>query len=133
MDFSQVNYLSIFLAALSYFILGSIWYNPSVFGSTWQKESGLSDDDIKNANMAKIFGTSFLLTLIINFNLELFLGNKIDATTGLFYGFLTGFGWVAMSMGVNDLFERRSMKLYLINAGYHIVAYSLSGLILGLM
>ena len=42
-----------------------------------------------------------------------------------------GLGWVAMSLGVIYLFEQRSMKLWLINSGYQIVAYTVMGAILG--
>ena len=133
MDFSQINYLAIFLAALSNFVLGFFWYNPATLGKMWQKETGLSDSDIENSNMGMIFGTSFILTVFITFNLAMFIGSEADLGTSTFYGFLTGFGWVAMSMGINDLFEHRSMKLFLINAGYHVVGYTLIGLVLGLM
>jgi hypothetical protein len=50
---------------------------------------------------------------------------------GAFYGFLAGFGWVATFIGTHYLFERRSLKLFLINAGYSIVALTIMGLIIG--
>jgi hypothetical protein len=47
------------------------------------------------------------------------------------YGFLAGFGCVATFIGTHYLFERRSLKLFLINAGYSIVALTIMGLIIG--
>ena len=44
-----------------------------------------------------------------------------------------GIAWVATSFGVNYLFELKSLKLWLINAGYHTVQFTLYGLIFGLM
>jgi hypothetical protein len=39
---------------------------------------------------------------------------------------------VAGSFGINYLFEQRSMRLFLINGGYHTVQYTLIGAVLGL-
>lgn len=61
----------------------------------------------------------------------MFLGSSSTLGTGAFYGFLAGFGWVAMSFAINDLFEQRSFKLLAINAGYHTVGFTLMGAILG--
>jgi hypothetical protein len=36
-----------------------------------------------------------------------------------------------MSLGVIYLFERRSLKLWLINSGYQVLAFALVGAILG--
>jgi hypothetical protein len=39
---------------------------------------------------------------------------------------------VAGSFGINYLFEQRSLRLFLINGGYHTLQYTLIGLVLGL-
>jgi hypothetical protein len=65
------------------------------------------------------------------FNLAVFMGPKASLSFGLFAGAAAGFGWVASSIGVTYLFERRSLKLFLINAGYHAVAFTLMGAIIG--
>ena len=39
---------------------------------------------------------------------------------------------MAASFGINYLFERKSLKLFLINAGYHTLQFTLIGLILAL-
>ena len=41
-------------------------------------------------------------------------------------------GLVASSFGINYLFERRSLRLFLINGGYHTLQFTLYGLVLGL-
>ncbi|NJO13074.1 MAG: DUF1761 domain-containing protein [Gammaproteobacteria bacterium] len=47
-------------------------------------------------------------------------------------GLSAGLCWVAGSFGINYLFEQRSLRLFLINGGYHTVQYTLIGLVLGL-
>ncbi len=69
---SNINWLSVIVATIAAFILGSLWYSPVLFGKVWQKELGLSDEKIKNANMAVIFGTSFVLEFIAAFVLDMF-------------------------------------------------------------
>lgn len=130
MDLSQLNYLAVFVSALTSFLIGGLWYSPVMFSNAWMKENGFKEEDLKDANMAKIFGTSFVLALIIAFNLAAFIGSNSDLSFGLFAGFAAGFGWVAMSLGMTYLFERKSFKLFLINAGYHIVTYTIMGGIL---
>jgi hypothetical protein len=48
------------------------------------------------------------------------------------YGFCAGLTWVAASFGINYLFERRPLSLFLVNGGYHTLQFTLYGLILGL-
>lgn len=131
MDIATLNFLAIGVSALSSFALGGLWYSPLVFGKVWMKETGLSEEAVQNQNMAKVFGLAFIASLVIAFNLAMFLGNESTLESGTFYGFLAGFGWVAMAFAINDLFEQRSCRLFAINAGYHISAFTLMGAILG--
>ena len=75
---SNINWLSVIVATIAAFILGSLWYSPVLFGKVWQKELGLSDEKIKNANMAVIFGTSFVLEFIAALFLICFLGPEAN-------------------------------------------------------
>lgn len=130
-SFTQINWWSVIVAALAAFAIGGLWYSPVLFGKSWQKEIKLSDDEIKQANMAVIFGTSFVLNFISALVLELFLGSKADITFGLMAGLLVGVGWVATSLGTNYLFARKSLKLFMIDAFYFIVYFPVMGIILG--
>lgn len=131
MDASFLNYWAILVAALSTFLLGGIWYSPAVFGKAWMRENGFTEEDLKKGNMVKIFGLAFLLGLVAAINLAMFMGPDVDFSMGAFYGFLAGFGWVATFVGTHYLFERRSFKLFLINAGYSVVALTIMGIIIG--
>jgi hypothetical protein len=51
----EMSWIAVLLAAGAGFVVGGIWYEP-LFGKAWQRESGLSDESIKGANMPKIFG-----------------------------------------------------------------------------
>lgn len=127
----ELNIWAVLVAAVSTFLIGGIWYSPAVFGKAWMRENGFTEESLKNSNMVKIFGLAFFLGLIAAINLAMFLGKDTDVASGAFYGFLAGFGWVATFVGTHYLFERKSFTLFLINAGYSVVALTLMGVILG--
>jgi len=126
----DINWLAVLAAAASSFVLGGIWYS-ALFARQWQSAAGLSDAAIKNGNPGLIFGGSFMLALIASASFAVFLGNEIDAATGALYGATAGLCWVAASFGINYLFERKNLALFLINGGYHTLQFTLIGLILG--
>ncbi|SES18002.1 DUF1761 domain-containing protein [Psychrobacillus sp. OK032] len=134
MDFQQslesINYLAVLVAGLSAFVIGGLWYSV-FFAKAWMEENGFDEEKLRNSNMAKIFGGSLIFSLIISFVLALFLGPERTATMGAMAGFMAGLFWVATAMGITYLFERKSLKLFLINAGYHVITFMIMGLILG--
>lgn len=128
-----INHLAVWVAALSTFLLGGLWFSPILFGKAWQTENQLSDADLKTANTGKIMGLSFLFALIMSYNLAFFLNDpSIDGGMGTMYGFFTGFGWIAMAIFIIGQFEHKSTRYMLINAGYMTIALTLMGLITGL-
>ena len=126
----ELNYWAILVSALSTFLIGGLWYSPAVFGKRWMRENGFTEESLKGGNMAKIFGLAFFLALIAAVNLAMFMGPNEEPGMGALWGFLAGFGWVATFVGTHYLFERRSFALFLINAGYSIVALTVMGVIL---
>lgn len=128
MDVSTINWMAVVVATIMTFAVGAIWYGP-IFGTAWMAEMGFTEEELKEANMVKIYGTAFVLEFIMAMNLAFFLGSS-SISEGAFYGFLTGFGWIAMAMGVNALFSRTSFKLWFINSFYFVVTFTLMGVIL---
>lgn len=128
------NYLAILAATISTFLLGGLWYSPALFSKPWMKEMGLDPEACKKADksgLGRIMGLAFVLELIMAFNLAAFIGPKASLAFGTLAGAAAGFGWVALSFGVTYLFEQKSLRLFLINAGYHGVAFTIMGAIIG--
>lgn len=125
----DVNWLAVVAAALSSFPLGFLWYGP-LFGKAWQREVGLSDEQLKSGNMGLIFGGAFVLALIQSAAFAMFLGAEPLPNAAL-YGLIAGLCWVAAAIGVQNLFERKSWKLTAINGGYNAIAFTLIGAIIG--
>ncbi|NQX92285.1 MAG: DUF1761 domain-containing protein [Flavobacteriales bacterium] len=59
----------VFVAALIPMIIGFIWYNPKVFGNAWMKHANMTKEKVESGNMPVIFGTSYLLSVILAFML----------------------------------------------------------------
>jgi hypothetical protein len=132
---ANINWLAVIAAALSRFVIGGLWYSPALFSKAWMQENNFTDESMKAnpPNMVLIFGTTFILALIACVNLAMFLGGpETDAAFGMTAGALIGIGWIATSVGTHYLFERKSMRHFLINAGYDVVAYIVMGLIIGI-
>lgn len=133
MNPEYINIPAVIVAAVLPFLLGGLWYSPILFGKVWMKENGFTDEDLDKGSQAKIFGLSFLFFLVMSGNLAAFLATpETDLPFGILAGFLAGFGWVALSIGVVALFEMRSWKYTLINGGYMVVAFVLMGTVLGI-
>ena len=127
----NINYIAVAAAALGAFLIGGIWYSPVLFGGVWMRETALTDEELRRRNIGLVFGSSFVLSLVIAFNLAAFLAGPPNLVWGMTAGALAGIGWVATAMGITYLFEKRSMKLFLVNAGYHAVTFIMMGGILG--
>lgn len=132
MNISTLNWLALITAAASNFLIGGLWYSPLLFGKIWMKENSFTDRDLKKGNMLKIFGLAFLFSIVMSFNLAMFLNNA-DTTTswGAIAGFFAGFGWVAMSIFIIGQFERKSTKYMLIHGAYVSISFVVMGLIIG--
>lgn len=128
----DINYLAVFAAAFSAFVLGGVWYSPVLFQKAWMKANGFSDADVAKGSPAAMFGGAFVLCLIMSANLAAFLaGPETTVAWGAAAGALAGVGWVACGIGVVALFERRPAAYSLINGGYWAVALTIMGAILG--
>lgn len=61
----HVNFLAVLVAALVPMVIGFIWYNPKVLGTAWMNAAGITEEKMKGANMALIFGLTFLFSFFV--------------------------------------------------------------------
>jgi len=128
---SDVNWLAVLAATVVAFLLGGLWYSKALFGSTWMQEVGLTEEAVNNSNMVKTFGGTIVLQLIAAIAMSALLGPDSNWLAGLHTGLWVGLFWIATAYGVTYLFEQRSLRLFLINAGYYVVLYAAMGAIIG--
>ena len=155
----QINWLAILVATLVTLPVGFIWYNKNVFGTIWMRETGVTEESAKNANMFKIFGLTIFFSFLMAFiimpmvihqygalgmiggdpslakpSYEAFMAEYGTAYRtfkhGAFHGAMVGIFLVLPVIGINAQYEGKSWKYILINAGYFIVSLALMGGIL---
>lgn len=128
----DISWLAVIGSALVGLVVGGLWYGP-LLGKRWQSEVGMSDETMKSSNMPLIFGTMIALNLFSAF----ILGHVLATYGGpglqvsMMIGFGIGLGFVATALGVNYLFQRKSLVLFGIDAGYWVVTYTLMGAVFG--
>ena len=154
MDF--LNIYAIILAAVSALVIGFIWYHPKVFGNLWMQAANLTEEQIKGANMGKIFGLALLFAFMLALMLEGIVIHQAAALSlaegdssvalqsysdfmsdygnhfrtfkhGVLHGVIAGIFIALPILGTNALFERKSAKYIFINAGYWIVTLGIMG------
>lgn len=126
----SVNWLAVLVAAATGFVVGGIWYGP-VFGKAWMAATGITEEQAKSANLLKVYGLTYVLNVIAATSLVMFLGPERTWQTGLIYGAITGATFVSTALGITYLFESRSLKHFLINAGYQTLNFAAMGVVLG--
>jgi len=125
-----LNWLAILVAAVGSFLLGGPWYSKMMFGNAWLRESrGAAPPG--QGHPAKVFGLSFVFSLIAAAAFACLLGPNPSLSTALERGLLVGAALVATSFGINYQFSNRSTTLWLIDGGYHVAQFLLFGLVLG--
>lgn len=124
-----INIWAVIVAAASSFLLGGIWYGP-IFGKAWGTAAGVTEK--QKGHPAKVFGGAFVFSLLAAAAFAYLLGPQPELSSALCTGALVGFCFVAASFGINYLFAQRSLKLWLIDGGYHTLQFIVFGLVLGL-
>lgn len=135
--FDYHNWISIIVAAIAYFALGAIWYSKLLFAPKWIAYSKIDiNDPNAKKGMGIMFGGSLVLMFIQCFAISVLALNLHDGgveggwMSGLKLGAFTGCCFCAATIGVNYLYEKKPLGLYLINAGYAIVGNIIAAIII---
>ncbi|HVW16153.1 MAG TPA: DUF1761 domain-containing protein, partial [Mucilaginibacter sp.] len=110
MYLSLINWPAVIVAALSSFAVGGLWYARPLFGNAWMADSKLTEVDIKAGNKGKIFGFTFIFSLLMAINLAMFLADaKTNLAWGATAGFLAGI-WTFCAIAIHSLFELKNWR-----------------------
>lgn len=125
---ANMSWIAVLVAAVAGFLVGGIWYGP-LLGKTWMKERGFTEEDLKQGNMAMIYGTTFVLSIVS----AIFLGHllahfgSMSARSTMMISVGVALGFIVPAIGTNYLFSRTSFRLFLIDAGYWLLFYAAMG------
>ena len=137
----NVNYLAVLLGAIASMIVGFVYYNPSVAGKAWMKETGYKPDALKKEQkeMGKYYGLSFVLALLTAYVLthvmvfSMNFYNYPPVTTGVMSAFYMWLGFVLPVQATDQIFGKKNFKLLAINSGYQLLALLAMGLVIGFL
>lgn len=123
----EINWLAVLLGAAAFFATGAVWYSV-LFGKAWQAEAGMTEEAMQGANMPMIFGLCFVLELVVAYMLGHLLA-RTNPAPHVIMMMAVGFGAFIMTpaVGINYLYQRKSLKLFLIDAGHFIVGMAAMG------
>jgi Protein of unknown function (DUF1761) len=130
---AHFNFVAVAVAALSGFAVGALWYGP-LFGKQWRAASGLTADDVEDVSFPRVYGATFLMSLVSAFVLDRIL-QQFHAKTlaaGVESGFWIWLGFILTVQVADGMFNRSNMRLIAIDSGYRLVWVVVMGAILAL-
>lgn len=130
----QMNYLAVLVCGVVAMGLGVLWYSPFLFGKIWLDSLDKSEDDLKKKfNPLKTYGLAFVGHLIMAYALaRIMVYTGADSVAqGIRIAFLCWIGFTAATMTINAVFEGKSIRLILVDGGYHLIVLHVFGIILG--
>ena len=147
MEFNNINWLAVFVASLSSFVIGALWFGPKTFYPAWMAAMGRKMPtervDMTTGSTVLMFGGTYLGALIqvATLALILSLARTVDPTLGALggaaIGALLGFGIGAAASFSHRQFAQQNHKqvhavwVWLIEVGQDIVCLTIAGAIIG--
>ena len=128
----HVNWLSLILASLAYFLLGAIWYG-GIFSKSWVKLSGINPDDPSmKKGVALTMAISFLLMAVSCAGLTIFrqitpVNNYAEA---FHLAVLIAVCFTTPGISIGYLYNRKPLQLYFIDCCYHILGLIIASMIM---
>ncbi len=126
----DISIVGLVIAALAFFALGGVWYTV-LFGKAWRAEMGVSEEEAAGKSPDPLmFVWSILVALVIAGTLAKLIGS-CGTEYGLKVGAGVGAGIGAAILAQNYVYESRSIRFFLINAGYVVIGLAMMGAIVG--
>jgi len=125
-----INWLALIVAALVRMVVGALWYAPFAFGKPWMRLVGCSPEEMK-AGMPKALAVDAIGSFIMAFVLvhAVHYAGAASAGQGAAVGFFNWLGFIAVTTLAASVYEKRPLRLFLINNGFQLVSLLLMGAI----
>ncbi len=124
-----MEYLEPLIGALAAFALGFAWYT-ALFGKAWQAETGVTDEQAQSG-IAITHGGALIMMILISYGLNMYFNyhpaEDHTFTHGAFHGAMNAVLFALPLMVINNLYQKKSVKLILIDGGYALAFFALSG------
>jgi hypothetical protein len=129
----QINLIAAIVAGIVGYFPGGLWYSKAMFLRRWAVEMGI---DIDNPPAEKQnHGVKIAIGVVTSIVAAIVVALIAGPAPGLCHAVLTGVaiaGLIGSAFAIQYVFEDRSFAFWAINAGYHLVQFTIIGLVLGL-
>ena len=143
----QINWLAVFVASITSFAIGAIWFGPKTFYPVWIRTLGREVPtervEMTKGETALMFGGTYVAALVQVFTLAAVIGLArlvapgFGMGTGIYFGFVLSVGFGAFASLSHRMFGQpdhkvyRSLKVWLIEVGQDVLCLTVAGAILG--
>ena len=130
----RINHAAVWILVVVHQLIGWGWY--AVFGEKWLNLHARTMTDIDRTHNVSAYALAVIAAIITNYLLAWLLSrlNTNNAVAGLKIALLCWFGFVFVEYAticVFSSFETNPWPLILIDMGRPLIAYAISGLVLG--
>src|SRR5207247_1984357 len=128
------DHLAVWILVVAHQLISFGWY--AIFGELWLNLHAKTMTDIERTHDVTAYLVAIAASICVNYGLA-WLINRLNATTalaGLKIGVLCWFAFLFVeyaTISVFSAFETNPWPLVLINMGWPLLAWALSGLVLG--
>lgn len=133
-NFGAINWLAVLVATVAAFVLGWIYYSPTLLGNLYMKESKMSEERMKQMNPMIPMIMSFIVTFLSALALEIFFKTLgfTGVVAGMVLGLVVGLFFVGINLLSDYMFSGNSPKLMLIQVLYRVLMFVTIGVVIGL-
>ncbi len=134
LDDVPINYMGVAVATIIYYVIGLIWYSPWIFGNQWgrHEESVKENQEHFYSHPFVSYLTEFVISLIIAYVLAVFIqiSQAEEIVEGITIAFWVWIGFIATTHFSAVLWGRKTVKHFLIHAGFILVGLMAMGAII---
>jgi hypothetical protein len=129
-DFTNVNYIAVIVAAVAGFAVGAVWY-AVLFSKPWLAAVGFTAEDLKQGRSALPFLLSAVGLLIMAAVLSAIVAPADGVGRGVLVGFVVWLGFIVTTTVVNYAYAARKPALMMIDSGHWLAVAVVMGAIIG--
>jgi hypothetical protein len=137
MSLDNINILAVIVSGAIFFVLGALWYSPLLFAKQYMRLRGVSSaSELQSQGQSLDYAITFVAELATALALAVIVRNSgaTQFVDGILVGLGVGLGIAGTSTLVFAIFSvsGQSKGLWLLNAGYILLAFAIMGVILTL-
>lgn len=129
--YPHITLIAVLVAAVAQFVLGWIWYMPSVFGNRWMTEHGIVQMPRPSPKLLLYLIGAVLTAWVVAMTYAWAGGNGLG--DGLKIGAMLSIPMIATETAGGIAMARRSAQYILIQDGYSLVGFAMMGAIVAIL